>query len=145
MPWGDRADCAATFSGKDSGGSPASEEGGELAMFSLAFQLSSEGGDGFGGPPGFFPRALCFQNALRKKTPERLSMMRLSNKPSTVAMVPETIIQAIPASGIRPSTMEMKGITASKVPPQTSARDAAPRFSCYGLNVTPTVLLSFAP
>src|SRR5260370_19406521 len=118
--------------------------GEELAMFSLAFQLSSDGGGGFGGPPGFLPRSRSSQNALRKKTPERLSMMRLSNRPSTVVIVPETIIQAIPASGIRPSTMETKSITASKVPPHTSAADAAQRFSCYGLNVASTVLLSFA-
>src|SRR6266849_8890568 len=136
MPWGNRSGCAAGFSVKDSGGSPASEEGDELAMFSLTFQLSSEGGGGFGGPPGFFPRWRTSHNAFRKKTPERLSMMRLSNRPSTVVMVPETMIQAIPASGIRPSTMEMKSITASKVPPHTSAADAAQRFSCYGLNVT---------
>lgn len=68
------------------------------------------------GPAGLFlPRSS--QKAFRKKTAERLSMMRISNRPSTVVMVPLRMIHAIPASGITPSTMEIKSITATKSPP----------------------------
>jgi len=57
----------------------------------------------------------------KKKTPEMLSMIRLSKRPSTVVMVPETTIQPIPASGIRPSKMEIKSITDNNNPPQDLA------------------------
>jgi hypothetical protein len=81
-------------------------------------QPSSEGGVGFDGPAGFFLRRTS-QKAFRKKTPERLSMMRISKRPSTVFHVSEKKIHAMPASGIKPSTMEIKSITASKSPPHT--------------------------
>src|SRR5215468_6290381 len=120
---------------------------GKLGMTSCVFpvtpQPSSEGVPGLGGMPDFLPR-LSSQNAFKKKTPERLSMIRLSKRPSTVVNVPETAIHAMPARGIRPSTMEIKSITASKSPPHTSAEELVQSVSCYGLKVTSTVLLSFA-
>src|SRR5216684_341155 len=72
---------------------------------------------------------LCFalaKEAAIAKLPEdveeensgMLIMIRLSKRPSTVVMVPLTTIQPIPASGIRPSKIEIKSITGSNRPPQ---------------------------
>src|SRR5690242_7242143 len=81
-----------------------------------ARQRSSVEAPGLAGPAGLFlPRSS--QKAFKKNTAERLSMMRISNSPSTVVIVPLTTIHAIPASGIKPSTMEIKSITATKSPP----------------------------
>src|SRR5260370_5844257 len=90
----------------------------------IGLLLSSGGGEGFEESVFFFPRnprSRNSQKALRRKTPEILSIIRLSNRPSTVVNVPLIMIQAIPARGMRPSKMEIRSITGANVPPRGSA------------------------
>src|SRR5260370_9857049 len=90
----------------------------------IGLLLSSGGGEGFEESVFFFPRnprSRNSQKALRRKTPEILSIIRLSKRPSTVVNVPLIMIQAIPARGMRPSRMEIRSITEANVPPRGSA------------------------
>src|ERR1035438_8068132 len=55
-------------------------------------------------------------------TPERVSRIRLMNKPSCVRIVPVTNVQAIPNRGAMPRTMEITSIViVSNHPPQSSS------------------------
>src|SRR5260370_10936160 len=90
----------------------------------IGLLLSSGGGEGFEESVFFVPRnprSRNSQKALRRKTPEILSIIRLSNSPSTVVNVPLIMIEAIPARGMRPSKMEIRSITGANVPPRGSA------------------------
>src|SRR5260370_4639375 len=87
----------------------------------IGLLLSSGGGEGFEESVFFFPRnprSRNSQKALRRKAPEILSIIRLSNRASTVVNVPLIMIQAIPARGMRPSKMEIRSITGANVPPR---------------------------
>src|SRR5258708_183511 len=61
----------------------------------------------------------------KKKIPEMLNMIRLSNRPSTVVMVPVAMIQPIPARGMRPNRIEIRSITGNNSPPRKDGRQCS--------------------
>src|SRR5215470_13286142 len=69
-------------------------------------------------PKGNNLRSRNSQKAFRKKIAERDTRIKIPKRPSTVEIVPLRKIHTIPARGIRPSKIEIRRTTESKIAPR---------------------------
>src|ERR1039458_202846 len=68
------------------------------------------------------PRSRISQYAFSKKIPERVSRIKLMNKPSTVVIIPFMSVHTTPSKGRMPSTREITSIIESTLPPVNSCQ-----------------------